>query len=97
VSVTLPAIPVTEGRGAVTERVAVAGGCNGGRGQRWLAAATEGGEAAASGGCDEKRGRPRRLAAAMEERRLPRRQAAAIEEMGLRRGRAAAAALMAWR
>jgi hypothetical protein len=32
VSVTLPTIPVTEGRGAATERVAAAGGCNGGRG-----------------------------------------------------------------
>jgi hypothetical protein len=61
---TFPAIPVTEERGAATERVPTAGCCGGGRGRRWLAAQTERGEAAASGGCDGGRGR-RRLAAAM--------------------------------
>jgi hypothetical protein len=47
---TFPAIPVTEERGAATERVPTAGCCGGGRGRRWLAAQTERGEAAASGG-----------------------------------------------
>jgi hypothetical protein len=59
-SVALPTIPVTEGRGTATERVAAAGGCDGGRGagclrlrrrdgwRRRLAAATEGGDGGGS-------------------------------------------------